>query len=99
MSAGSKRIAVIGYGSAGLVAVKSLQDLPRELREGWSITVFEGREGLGGIWLPEELDPALDCLPMTGLYPKLRTNTPCPVRIILAHKFMRDLMLSLLRIC
>lgn len=43
-------IAIVGYGSACLVLLKCLQDLPEELRRGWRVTVFERREGLGGQW-------------------------------------------------
>ncbi|GAA98057.1 hypothetical protein E5Q_04738 [Mixia osmundae IAM 14324] len=72
----TKRICVIGYGSAGLVAVKTLQDLPIELRRDYDVVIYEGREALGGVWLPEEhIRPAPD-LPMTGIYPDLRANTP-----------------------
>lgn len=45
-----KHIAIVGYGSACLIILKMLQDLPRELRQGWRVTVFERREGLGGQW-------------------------------------------------
>lgn len=43
-------IAIVGYGSSALMLLKSLQDLPQELREDWRVTVFERREGLGGQW-------------------------------------------------
>jgi uncharacterized NAD(P)/FAD-binding protein YdhS len=43
-------IAIVGYGSSSLMLLKSLQDLPAELRQGWHVTVFERREGLGGQW-------------------------------------------------
>lgn len=69
-----KHIAIVGYGSATLSLLKTLQDLPKELREGWRVTVFERREALGGQWLPDE-DPASG-VALTGLYPDLRTNTP-----------------------
>lgn len=43
-------IAIVGYGSSALMLLKSLQDLPPELRESWRVTIFERREGLGGQW-------------------------------------------------
>lgn len=57
--------------------IKTLQDLPYELRKGFRITVFERREGLGGQWLPDNTpqDPR-NGVPLTGLYENLRTNTP-----------------------
>lgn len=45
-----KHIAIVGYGSASLIILKMLQDLPAELRQGWRVTIFERREGLGGQW-------------------------------------------------
>jgi uncharacterized protein with NAD-binding domain and iron-sulfur cluster len=45
-----KHIAIVGYGSACLIILKMLQDLPKELRQGWRVTVYERREGLGGQW-------------------------------------------------
>ena len=46
----SEHIAIVGYGSAALILLKTLQDLPPELRQGWRVTVLERREGLGGQW-------------------------------------------------
>jgi cation diffusion facilitator CzcD-associated flavoprotein CzcO len=46
----SKRIAVIGAGAAGLVAVKTLRSTPEFARGEWEILCFERRHALGGIW-------------------------------------------------
>lgn len=45
-----KHIAIVGYGSAALVMLKTLQDLPRSLRQGWRVTIYERRDSLGGQW-------------------------------------------------
>lgn len=46
----SKSIAVVGAGSAGLAMLKTFIDLPEEMREGWTISLLEQREDVGGIW-------------------------------------------------
>jgi cation diffusion facilitator CzcD-associated flavoprotein CzcO len=45
-----KRIVIIGAGSAGLVALKTLREAKPFQRGEWEIIVFEQREALGGIW-------------------------------------------------
>lgn len=45
-----KSIAIVGAGSAGLAALKTLLDLPHEVRQGWDLTLFEQRWSVGGIW-------------------------------------------------
>ena len=47
----SKRVAIIGAGSAGLAALKTfLHDIPKPDGQRWEIELFEQRNGLGGIW-------------------------------------------------
>ncbi|KAF7985262.1 hypothetical protein HWV62_6391 [Athelia sp. TMB] len=77
-SAGGKSVAIIGAGSAGLAALKTFLDLPRETRGDWDIVLFEQRRDVGGIWLPDPHPAAPPNLPETPLYPQLRTNTPVP---------------------
>lgn len=85
----TKHILIVGYGSAALAVLKALQDLPEEFRRGWRISVFERRHGIGGQWcvLPSGIMSVLSMSPrlpddglgevaLTGLYDRLRTNTP-----------------------
>ena len=74
-----KSIAIIGAGSAGLEALRTLLDLPKEVRRDWKISVFESREDIGGVWLPQPKLPEWPDVPATGLYPELRTNTLLPI--------------------
>ena len=50
LPASRKSIAIVGAGSAGLAALKTLLDLPHEVRQGWDLTLFEQRWSVGGIW-------------------------------------------------
>ncbi|KAI0326138.1 FAD/NAD(P)-binding domain-containing protein [Cubamyces sp. BRFM 1775] len=71
-----KHICVVGAGPVGLGAVKIVKDAP-EFKEGkWTVTAFEARDNLGGIWYPApaDADP-----PLTALYDSLTTNTPHPL--------------------
>ncbi|KAH7099995.1 FAD/NAD(P)-binding domain-containing protein [Auriculariales sp. MPI-PUGE-AT-0066] len=77
-----KRIAIVGLGSGGITALRALSDLPPDLRSGLSITAFDERESVGGLWLPEDDPPAPPVTPMTPLYPGLRTNGPHPMMTI-----------------
>ncbi|KAL0565817.1 hypothetical protein V5O48_016202 [Marasmius crinis-equi] len=74
----AKSIAIVGSGSAGLAILKSLLDLPSDVRAGWDIVLFEQRRDVGGIWLPDFNPPSPPALPETPLYPQLMTNTPHP---------------------
>ncbi|KAH8115093.1 FAD/NAD-binding domain-containing protein [Phellopilus nigrolimitatus] len=74
----SKSIAIVGAGSAGLAALKTLLDLPQNVRPGWEVVLFEERQNVGGIWLPDPNDPHPPDIPETPLYPDLKTNTPAP---------------------
>ena len=58
----SKRIAIIGGGSAGVVAARKLCEA------GHLPTIFEAGAGFGGIWSPTPLN--------TAVYKNLRTNLP-----------------------
>lgn len=47
----SKRIAIVGGGTAGLTMLKTLTaDLPAEVTRDWDIVLFEQREDVGGVW-------------------------------------------------
>jgi cation diffusion facilitator CzcD-associated flavoprotein CzcO len=46
----TKRIVVIGAGSAGLVALKTLRETAQFKKGEWELLAFEQRENLGGIW-------------------------------------------------
>lgn len=46
----SKSIAIVGAGSAGLAILKTLLDLPYEIRQGWNIVLYEQRRQVGGVW-------------------------------------------------
>ncbi|KAI0031614.1 hypothetical protein K488DRAFT_38651, partial [Vararia minispora EC-137] len=80
----TKRIAIVGAGTAGIVTLKTLLvDIPEDLRRGWEVVVFEQREGVGGIWLPDsEPLPRPPKLPETPLYPKLTTNVAHPTMTV-----------------
>ncbi|KJY00873.1 monooxygenase flavin dependent like protein [Zymoseptoria brevis] len=57
----NSKVAVIGGGMAGLAATKSL------LAEGFSVTIFESRRELGGVWTGEGLTSDGDGLMYDGL--------------------------------
>ena len=47
----TKRIAIVGCGSAGVATLRTfIADLPEERRRGWDFVVFEKRDQCGGIW-------------------------------------------------
>ncbi|CDO70497.1 hypothetical protein BN946_scf184569.g40 [Trametes cinnabarina] len=71
-----KHIAVIGAGPVGLAAIKIIKDSPEFKAGHWTVTAFEARDNLGGIWYPAppDADP-----PLTALYDSLTTNTPHPL--------------------
>ncbi|KAI0339612.1 FAD/NAD(P)-binding domain-containing protein [Trametopsis cervina] len=74
----TKSIAIVGSGSGGLAILKTLLDLPEDVRSTWRIVLFEQRRDVGGVWLPDLNTPHPPTLPETPLYPRLRTNTPHP---------------------
>ncbi|CCL99460.1 uncharacterized protein FIBRA_01478 [Fibroporia radiculosa] len=76
----TKSIAIVGSGSGGLAALKTILDLPLETRAGWEVILYEQRRDVGGVWLPDPPGPlpTLPDLPESPLYPRLRTNTPHP---------------------
>lgn len=45
-----KSIAIVGAGSAGLASLKTLLDLPVEVRREWDIVLYEQRRDVGGVW-------------------------------------------------
>ncbi|KAI0049947.1 FAD/NAD-P-binding domain-containing protein [Auriscalpium vulgare] len=74
-----KRIAIIGAGTGGIAALRTLvRVLPEELTCGWEVVVFEQRRDIGGVWLPDPNPPRPPELPETPLYGHLRTNGPHP---------------------
>lgn len=74
----TKSIAIIGAGSGGLAALKTLLDLPEDVRRNWEIVLYEQHSDVGGLWLEDPIPPHPPTLPHTPLYPRLRTNTPHP---------------------
>ena len=74
----TKSIAIVGGGSAGLAILKTLLDLPPEVRSTWNIVLYEQRHDIGGVWLPDLHPLHPPALPETPLYPRLHTNTPHP---------------------
>ena len=47
----SKRILIVGAGTAGIAALKALMvDLPEETRLGWDVVVAEQRSRAAGVW-------------------------------------------------
>ncbi len=74
----SKSIAIVGAGSAGLAILKTILDLPEDVRSDWDIVLYEQRWNVGGLWLPDPNPPHPPTLPETPLYPRLITNTPHP---------------------
>ncbi|THH11125.1 hypothetical protein EW146_g8158 [Bondarzewia mesenterica] len=78
-----KRVAIVGGGTAGVTALKTLLvDLPVEARHDWDVVLFEQRQDVGGVWLPDPSTPQPPELPETPLYPRLMTNTPHPTMTI-----------------
>ncbi|WMV31011.1 hypothetical protein MTR67_024396 [Solanum verrucosum] len=73
----SRRVAVIGAGTSGLVTARELQ------REGHRVVVFEKSNQLGGLWVYNprvetdllSLDPNREII-YSSLYKSLRTNLP-----------------------
>ncbi|PSR74330.1 hypothetical protein PHLCEN_2v9947 [Hermanssonia centrifuga] len=74
----TKSIAIVGAGSGGLAVLKTLLDLPEEVRSSWEFALYEQHRDVGGLWLPDPNPPHPPALPETPLYPRLRTNTPHP---------------------
>ncbi|KAF8971415.1 hypothetical protein BDZ97DRAFT_1786402 [Flammula alnicola] len=74
----AKSIAIVGAGSAGLAMFKTLLDLPERAQEGWEVVLYEERENVGGVWLPDPRKVFPPEIPETPLYPLLHTNTPVP---------------------
>ncbi|KAF9568479.1 FAD/NAD(P)-binding domain-containing protein [Agrocybe pediades] len=74
----AKSVAIVGAGSAGLAMLKTLLDLEQFTHGGWKAVLFDERESVGGIWLPDQNDVSPPAIPQTPLYPRLRTNTPVP---------------------
>ncbi|KAI6166939.1 hypothetical protein EDD17DRAFT_1469324 [Pisolithus thermaeus] len=79
-----KRICVIGAGASGLAALKVISDTSHFKSSTWSVTAFESRESVGGIWsaAPPTSDP-----PLTPLYDSLTTNLPHPIMAFTSHSF------------
>ncbi|RPD72555.1 FAD/NAD(P)-binding domain-containing protein [Lentinus tigrinus ALCF2SS1-7] len=76
----SKSIAIVGAGSGGLAILKTIFDLPEDVRQGWEVVLYEQRRDVGGVWLPDPPGPLphFPKLPESPLYPLLHTNTPHP---------------------
>jgi hypothetical protein len=50
MKQSTKRIAVIGAGPGGLAALRILSETPSFESGEWTITAFEARDNVGGVW-------------------------------------------------
>ena len=74
----SKSIAIVGAGSAGIAVLKTILELPEEVRANWKVVLYEQRRDVGGVWLPDLSEPHPPKLPETPLYPLLHVNTPHP---------------------
>lgn len=83
----TKSIAIVGAGSGGLAILKTLLDLPQDVRAGWDIVLFEQKREVGGVWLPDAHAPRPPTLPETPLYPRLHTNTPHPTMTYPGYTF------------
>ncbi|KAI8969411.1 FAD/NAD-P-binding domain-containing protein [Trametes punicea] len=79
-----RSICVVGAGPSGLAAVKIVKD-SQQYKDGlWTVTAFEARDDIGGIWLPA---PPTDDPPLTPLYDSLTTNLPHPVMAYTSFAF------------
>ncbi|CDO70501.1 hypothetical protein BN946_scf184569.g44 [Trametes cinnabarina] len=79
-----RNICVVGAGPAGLAAVKIIKD-SQQFKDGlWTVTAFEARNDIGGIWLPA---PPTGDPPLTPLYDSLTTNLPHPVMAYSSFSF------------
>ncbi|KAJ7126115.1 FAD/NAD(P)-binding domain-containing protein [Mycena epipterygia] len=82
-----KTICVIGAGAAGLAALRAILDTPQFKGNFWKPLVFEARDQIGGIWLPDAPTPPDPPLPLTPLYDSLTTNLPHPVMCFPSFSF------------
>ncbi|TFK49541.1 FAD/NAD(P)-binding domain-containing protein [Heliocybe sulcata] len=82
LQSSGKRVAIIGAGTGGIATLKALFDLPEDVRKSWQVDLYDEREEIGGVWLPQPNPPPPPHLPVTPLYPALRTNTPHPTMTI-----------------
>ncbi|KAF8609665.1 FAD/NAD(P)-binding domain-containing protein [Ceratobasidium sp. AG-I] len=84
-----RRFAVIGAGgAAGLATLKIFsEELRDHIRAGdCELVGFEQREGLGGVWLPDNhTTPSENKWPDTPLYDSLTTNVPHPIMLYPSH--------------
>ncbi|TBU25501.1 FAD/NAD(P)-binding domain-containing protein [Dichomitus squalens] len=76
----AKSIAIVGAGSGGLAILKTIFDLPEDVRRDWEVVLYEQRRNVGGVWLPDPPGalPRYPELPESPTYPLLHTNTPHP---------------------
>ena len=76
----AKSIAIVGAGSGGLAILKTIFDLPLDVRRDWEVVLYEQRRDVGGVWLPNPPGPLphYPDLPESPTYPLLHTNTPHP---------------------
>ncbi|KAI0739091.1 FAD/NAD(P)-binding domain-containing protein [Daedaleopsis nitida] len=79
-----QRICVVGGGPSGLAALKIIKDSIQFKCGCWTVTAFEARPQVGGIWLPS---PAMGDPPPTPLYDSLTTNLPHPVMAYTSYSF------------
>lgn len=76
----SKSVAIVGGGSGGLAALKTILDVAAEINENWDVVLFEQHRDVGGVWLPDPPghEPEPPELPDSPTYPRLVTNTANP---------------------
>ncbi|KAH9855313.1 FAD/NAD(P)-binding domain-containing protein [Lenzites betulinus] len=79
-----KAICVIGAGPTGLGAIKIVKDSDEFKAGKWTVTAFEARDSLGGVWNPA---PATGDVPLTALYDTLTANTAHPLMSYTSYPF------------
>ena len=87
-----QKICIIGAGTAGLAALKSITETRQFKEKLWQeVVAFEARDDLGGVWYEAAIlsvrvvqsrrlpAPPSDNPPLTPMYDTLTTNLPHPV--------------------
>ncbi|KZT04455.1 FAD/NAD-P-binding domain-containing protein [Laetiporus sulphureus 93-53] len=76
----TKSIAIVGAGSGGLAALKTILDVASNINANWEVVLFEQHRNVGGLWLadPPGSEPDPPELPESPVYPLLHTNTANP---------------------
>ncbi|KZT04453.1 FAD/NAD-P-binding domain-containing protein [Laetiporus sulphureus 93-53] len=79
-SGATKSIAIVGAGSGGLAALKTILDVASDINANWEVVLYEQHRDVGGLWLADAPGPEPDPpeLPESPVYPLLITNTANP---------------------